>query len=728
MAKKVVDRLVTELTAESAKMRTELDKSLRETQEWGQRVGKAVKAAGATIAAVGATGAVGLVELSRRSANSARELENMAFVANATAQEMQVLGVAGKEFNLTQEQISQMLKDVNDRVGEFLENGAGPMADFFDNVGPKVGITADHFKNLSGPQAMQLFISSLEKANLSQDRFTYYMESISGEALALAPLFRDNGAALDEYRQKMEGLNLILSDSEVADLAGLSSKFDQFGATLSVTGDRIALGAVPAIEDLMDLLADERTIENLQSFGRGVVTVFTAGVDVVSKFAEGLQELDSRINGIRSDDIERLTIRLYEVRNQLNDIENDNTGPLDFGGSLIEERLVAERKTLEAQIDAYFDLQDRLKSQSSESGSSEDKDSGGGAPSVDGTLFDPAAAVPELMQNYIADQAKLNELADQYIARSERTVGLMGAETEASKLLYEIESGRFAELTPARKEELTDVATKIDLLNQERATREQLQEQLKEDQATAAELRAMALSEEEAIYQGLRENLTDLSEMVNKGLISGDEGASISATLAKDAEKAAEQVKDKTGEMSVFADEAARNMQGHLGGFFRSMGKDTDQLEDNFKNMLKNMAAEAAAAEFMDLLGLGGGGGGGKAGGFMQIAQMFGGFFADGGRPPMGKVSMVGERGPELFVPDTAGTIVPNGGFGGGIKGVTVINNGEPVSGSASMTEDGELQIVLNAVKNSLREDLSAGRGVWREAKQKFGWSTKGAI
>jgi hypothetical protein len=37
--------------------------------------------------------------------------------------------------------------------------------------------------------------------------------------------------------------------------------------------------------------------------------------------------------------------------------------------------------------------------------------------------------------------------------------------------------------------------------------------------------------------------------------------------------------------------------------------------------------------------------------------------FADGGRPPVDKPSIVGERGPELFVPDTAGTIIPNEAF-----------------------------------------------------------------
>jgi hypothetical protein len=39
--------------------------------------------------------------------------------------------------------------------------------------------------------------------------------------------------------------------------------------------------------------------------------------------------------------------------------------------------------------------------------------------------------------------------------------------------------------------------------------------------------------------------------------------------------------------------------------------------------------------------------------------------FADGGRPPLNRPSIVGERGAELFVPDSAGTVVPNEALGG---------------------------------------------------------------
>jgi hypothetical protein len=75
------------------------------------------------------------------------------------------------------------------------------------------------------------------------------------------------------------------------------------------------------------------------------------------------------------------------------------------------------------------------------------------------------------------------------------------------------------------------------------------------------------------------------------------------------------------------------------------------------------MAASAAAGGGASGLGaiasLAGGGGGGDAG----MAAMLAGQFADGGDPPVGKVSLVGERGPELFVPKQAGTIIPNDFF-----------------------------------------------------------------
>ena len=49
--------------------------------------------------------------------------------------------------------------------------------------------------------------------------------------------------------------------------------------------------------------------------------------------------------------------------------------------------------------------------------------------------------------------------------------------------------------------------------------------------------------------------------------------------------------------------------------------------------------------------------------------------FAQGGEPPVGVPSMVGENGPELFIPKSSGTVIPNNklseAMGGGTTNVT---------------------------------------------------------
>ena len=60
--------------------------------------------------------------------------------------------------------------------------------------------------------------------------------------------------------------------------------------------------------------------------------------------------------------------------------------------------------------------------------------------------------------------------------------------------------------------------------------------------------------------------------------------------------------------------------------------------------------------------------------------------FANGGRPPVGRPSVVGEKGPELFVPDRSGTIIPNHAMGGSTN--IVVN----VDASGSSVEGDEEQ------------------------------------
>ena len=97
------------------------------------------------------------------------------------------------------------------------------------------------------------------------------------------------------------------------------------------------------------------------------------------------------------------------------------------------------------------------------------------------------------------------------------------------------------------------------------------------------------------------------------------------------------------------------------------------------------------------------------AGGF--LGKVFG--FANGGRPPVGRVSVVGERGPELFVPKTAGTIIPNNALGGGsttnnMITVNVDATGNSVQGNGSEADQlGGL--IASVVQTTIINEQRAG-------------------
>jgi lambda family phage tail tape measure protein len=119
------------------------------------------------------------------------------------------------------------------------------------------------------------------------------------------------------------------------------------------------------------------------------------------------------------------------------------------------------------------------------------------------------------------------------------------------------------------------------------------------------------------------------------------------------------------------AEYAAAQMQNFTKGFEDAIVKFVQTGKLSFKDLANSMIADFARVQAQKMLsGLFdmGGSGGGLFGG---IGKLFG--FANGGIPPLNQPSIVGERGPELFVPQSAGKIIPNHALGGG--STNTVNN-----------------------------------------------------
>ena len=128
-----------------------------------------------------------------------------------------------------------------------------------------------------------------------------------------------------------------------------------------------------------------------------------------------------------------------------------------------------------------------------------------------------------------------------------------------------------------------------------------------------------------------------------------------------------------------------------------TLGDLLNNVADRFLDVALNQAL------FGSILGSGGKKGGGLLGAI--------GLFANGGRPPVGKPSIVGEKGPELFVPRSSGTIVPNNKLGGGGSTNVVVNvdaSGTDVQGDDAQAK--ELGTLISvAVKGELLKQQRPG-------------------
>lgn len=88
--------------------------------------------------------------------------------------------------------------------------------------------------------------------------------------------------------------------------------------------------------------------------------------------------------------------------------------------------------------------------------------------------------------------------------------------------------------------------------------------------------------------------------------------------------------------------------------------------------------------------------------------------FADGGSPTVGMASLVGERGPELFIPRTSGTIIPNGSLasamGGG--GQTINYNGPFIANMSAIDTQTGVQFLAKNKQTIWASYQSANRSV----------------
>ncbi|MEB3898536.1 DUF4214 domain-containing protein, partial [Pseudomonas guariconensis] len=230
-----------------------IDSAFDRTGKNATTLQQAISSAFTGIGAASAAAVAGLVAITSRTTEYAQEVKNLAALSNTSVDDFQRLAAGAKTVGIEQEKLSDIYKDMNDRVGEFLARGGGEMADFFKEIAPQVGVTADMFAKLSGPQALQLYYSSLEKAGLSQQQMTTYMEAVADEATALIPLLKDNGQGFRVFGEQAEKAGRVLSQLEIDRLVEVRQSIVNLQGAFDGASRQLVSGMLPGMEGLADL-------------------------------------------------------------------------------------------------------------------------------------------------------------------------------------------------------------------------------------------------------------------------------------------------------------------------------------------------------------------------------------------------------------------------------------------------------------------------------------------
>lgn len=228
-----------------------------EIEEGFTTAGLAAKAFGAILAGL-SVGAV--VDYVNSLMDAGDQLTSFAKLANSSVTQFQYYAKGARSAGIEMEQFADQMKDMQDRIGDFQQSGGGPLADFFANIAPLVGVTIQQFQKLSGPEALQLFYDSLEKVGATQNDIKFYMESIIGDSSKLIPLLEKGGAGFKKWGDNAVAAGSIVSESTANALADANESVQLILETWLGFKVQMAEYVAPAITLVIDNLDNIKAV------------------------------------------------------------------------------------------------------------------------------------------------------------------------------------------------------------------------------------------------------------------------------------------------------------------------------------------------------------------------------------------------------------------------------------------------------------------------------------
>ncbi|HIH9475108.1 TPA: phage tail tape measure protein [Klebsiella variicola subsp. variicola] len=294
MAGKSLGTLTIDLIAKVGGFVQGMDKAERASQKWSAQVKKDAKEVGASIVAIGAaaaTAAVGIgaagLAVVKNTAQQVTEADRWAKSLKMSTQDLLAWQYAAEQAGLTGDNIADIFKDINDKVGDAVLNKSGEAAQALDTL----GLSAEKLSQQS-PDKQLLAISSALQKIPSQAGKTNILESLGNDLSKMLPLFDNNNEKLRQFIQLSKDFGVAPPQEDIDNLVKVNQFFQDIETSARGLKMEIASGLATVdlsplqdgLDDIRDVFTDPAILQGLSDLVGEAISL--AGV--VGRIAGGL--------------------------------------------------------------------------------------------------------------------------------------------------------------------------------------------------------------------------------------------------------------------------------------------------------------------------------------------------------------------------------------------------------------------------------------------------------
>ncbi|HGA2828102.1 TPA: phage tail tape measure protein [Klebsiella pneumoniae] len=490
MSGKSLGTLTIDLIAKVGGFVQGMDKAERSSQKWRDKVKKDAAEVGSALAAIGAGAAavaIGVgtagITLVKNTSDHITATDRWAKSLKMSTQDLLSWQFAAEKAGLTGDNIADIFKDINDKVGDAVLNKSGEAAQALDTL----GLSAEKLAQ-QAPDKQLIAISEALQKIPSQAGKTNILESLGNDLSKMLPLFDNNNEQLKQFIQLSKDFGVAPPQEDIDNLVKVNQFFQDIESSAQGLKIEIASGLAK-----VDLSPIQHGLDDIRE-------VFTdpAVLSGLAKLVGGVAELVGWMGKLSSESANFIS-NLIEVPDRFK-----AGGWYEFEKN---KRLAAIAGTLQSDMGVITkptSNSDLLINNNLLPGQSNQKQ----PKKPDNEAKRIESAYKSIEQSYLRQIALVDQLT-----------GKTKDATEVEKLRFDLSSGRLVGINKEQQIRLEGLATEIDKYNSLSKFRD-LQEEL--------------LSPEEKLLKTTKERLKVLQDIQGIPGVSQDEVKKAAKAITKD--------------------------------------------------------------------------------------------------------------------------------------------------------------------------------------------------